>query len=406
MNMKWIISADTSYYKVDEAFDKKDYVDWRQTANYNIGDIIYIYCIRPIKKIMFKTVVEKTEMPFDEASSDKEFFVNEDDYSKDRYDRNMRLKLLQKVDSEKLTLDCLIDNGLKRAPQGPMRLLNENLEKYINKVFKDDNGSIDDDREFEYEREVISIPASGTIDLIYKYKIHSHPDNKKGYPYKTALYYTFRKKGGIMEKLYKLEDTVSFNPDNIIEIESLNLSSKVKERLKLYINDRRETYGFSEEGNYKFYILGECLQLNKPVKLPGQNNQAYFRISEMFSEKDIVDSYNNDIDEEEKYIEGAVTTIKVNKYERNLKARRKCLEHYGYKCFVCGFDFEEFYGDIGKEIIEVHHNKALNQIKKSYEVNPIKDLRPVCSNCHTIIHSRKPNYQIDELKIILRNKNR
>ena len=100
-----------------------------------------------------------------------------------------------------------------------------------------------------------------------------------------------------MEKLYKLEDTVSFNPDNIIEIESLNLSSKVKERLKLYINDRRETYGFSEEGNYKFYILGECLQLNKPVKLPGQNNQAYLEISEMYSGKDIVERCNKNIQE-------------------------------------------------------------------------------------------------------------
>ena len=47
---------------------------------------------------------------------------------------------------------------------------------------------------------VISIPASGTIDLIYKYQIHAHPD-KVGYEYKDVQYYTFRKKGGIMGKV-------------------------------------------------------------------------------------------------------------------------------------------------------------------------------------------------------------
>lgn len=49
INVKWIKSADTSYYIVDEAFDKKDYVDWRQTANYNIA--IYMIILICLKKL-------------------------------------------------------------------------------------------------------------------------------------------------------------------------------------------------------------------------------------------------------------------------------------------------------------------------------------------------------------------
>ena len=160
------------------------------------------------------------------------------------------------------------------------------------------------------------------------------------------------------------------------EIKQFNLNKDEVQRLEFYVGKRAQDFGFSEEGNYKFYILDQCLELEKCVSLPRQNNHAYFRISEMYSGKEIISRYNDE-NSEEKYTEGAMTTIQVNKYERNPKAGKKCLEHYGYKCCICGFDFEKFYGYVGKNIIEVHHKKALNEIKKTYEVNPISDLRPV-----------------------------
>ncbi|BDR70899.1 hypothetical protein K144313037_23110 [Clostridium tetani] len=103
-----------------------------------------------------------------------------------------------------------------------------------------------------------------------------------------------------------------------------------------------------------------------------------------------------------RYYEGAVTTILVNKYERNIKAREKCLEHYGYDCCVCGTNMEKPYGNMGKEFIHVHHIVPLYEIKKNYIVDPIKDLRPICPNCHAIIHRRKPALTIDELKEFIR----
>lgn len=89
------------------------------------------------------------------------------------------------------------------------------------------------------------------------------------------------------------------------------------------------------------------------------------------------------------YYEGATKTISVNAYERNPEARRKCIEHYGYDCFVCGFNFEKVYGEIGKGYIHVHHLKPLSEIKEGYLVDPIKDLRPVCPNCHALLHVAK-----------------
>ncbi|MDH5561848.1 MAG: HNH endonuclease [Deltaproteobacteria bacterium] len=112
---------------------------------------------------------------------------------------------------------------------------------------------------------------------------------------------------------------------------------------------------------------------------------------------------SEEISEPEKYYEGATNTISVNTYERNALARKKCLDYYGYECCVCGFDFETKYGDIGKEYIHVHHLRPIASIGEKYELDPIKDLRPICPNCHSMIHRYKDGISINELKISLQN---
>lgn len=96
--------------------------------------------------------------------------------------------------------------------------------------------------------------------------------------------------------------------------------------------------------------------------------------------------------------EGAVRSIFVNAYERSSFARKKCIEHYGTNCFVCGFNFEKTYGKMGKDYIHVHHLISLSKIRKKYKINPIKDMRPVCPNCHAMIHRYQVAMDIDLLK--------
>lgn len=98
------------------------------------------------------------------------------------------------------------------------------------------------------------------------------------------------------------------------------------------------------------------------------------------------------------YFEGTTRQIRVNVYERSAEARTICITYYGLNCGVCDFNFEDTYGEIGKGYIHVHHLKPLAEIGKSYELNPIKDLRPVCPNCHAMLHQKKPAFSIEELK--------
>jgi len=100
----------------------------------------------------------------------------------------------------------------------------------------------------------------------------------------------------------------------------------------------------------------------------------------------------------ENYQEGAKHSIMVNAYERNMQAREACIKHFGAKCSVCGFQFGEHYGDLFRDYIHVHHLVSLSQIGKKYTLDPINDLRPVCPNCHAIIHKKNPPFTIDEVK--------
>ena len=98
------------------------------------------------------------------------------------------------------------------------------------------------------------------------------------------------------------------------------------------------------------------------------------------------------------YAEGAVRQVQVNSYERDRAARRACISHYGPAWTICGFVFEERYGALGADYIHVHHLIPLSEIGESYRVDPIEDLRPVCPNCHAMIHQRRPPLSIEDVR--------
>lgn len=99
--------------------------------------------------------------------------------------------------------------------------------------------------------------------------------------------------------------------------------------------------------------------------------------------------------------EGAATTVRVNRYERSPINRLRCISHYGSSCWVCGFDFGERYGSPAVGFIEVHHRVPVSEMGGEYRVDPIRDLVPLCSNCHSVIHRRTPPYHPAELRELL-----
>jgi 5-methylcytosine-specific restriction protein A len=101
----------------------------------------------------------------------------------------------------------------------------------------------------------------------------------------------------------------------------------------------------------------------------------------------------------ELYAEGKQKIVTYKTYDRNPIARQACIKHYGYSCCVCGFNFESAYGRLGSKYIEVHHLKQIADVGQEYLIHPIDDLRPVCANCHRMLHKTRPPISIEELKL-------
>lgn len=100
--------------------------------------------------------------------------------------------------------------------------------------------------------------------------------------------------------------------------------------------------------------------------------------------------------------EGSLRQRLSTVYVRDPDARRQCIAKYGAKCFVCDFSFKARYGKVADGFIHVHHVRPLSDIGKDHAVDPVKDLRPVCPNCHAVLHMRDPAYGIEEVQSFLR----
>ena len=115
-------------------------------------------------------------------------------------------------------------------------------------------------------------------------------------------------------------------------------------------------------------------------------------------------SLQEELGTEKPLVEGAAFTVQVSAFERNPVARQKCVAHYGTSCIICGFNFGAAYGTSAEGYTHVHHLRPLASIGEEYVIDPIKDLRPVCANCHAVIHLRQPPYSIEEMKGMLHGK--
>ena len=109
--------------------------------------------------------------------------------------------------------------------------------------------------------------------------------------------------------------------------------------------------------------------------------------------------------DEEEGQEGQILT-RVHRYrERDtrlvrLKKKKVLRERRALICEVCGFDFEAVYSGRGHGFIECHHTKPLSELKLG-ETTTISDLSLVCSNCHRMIHNKRPWLSVDELRRLI-----
>lgn len=112
-----------------------------------------------------------------------------------------------------------------------------------------------------------------------------------------------------------------------------------------------------------------------------------------------------ELDEDERFPEGKEKYRIHKSKERNqkliaIKKHKALLQDPNLPCEICGFSFKTKYGDIGDKFIEAHHIFPISELNEETE-SKITDLILVCSNCHKMIHKRRPWLTIDEMKKLL-----
>lgn len=219
--------------------------------------------------------------------------------------------------------------------------------------FSDDRGSID-----KKNPKIIALS-----DILNALPIYLNRPNKE----------KFRNPSGVT---YKLSNFLSIDPD--YPGDGMSHGSKLDEIV------------FNEFKGKRAKLRELALEIKKVATLP----QIVTAIAAI---EDDEQTFRDSV------IEGQ-TLYKLHKVrERSAVIIRSKKDHalktYGKLiCEACEFDFQKFYGDIGKDFIECHHRTPLANIKVSTQTT-INDLALVCSNCHRMLHREISTLTLEELRL-------
>lgn len=106
---------------------------------------------------------------------------------------------------------------------------------------------------------------------------------------------------------------------------------------------------------------------------------------------------------EEQYVtrqmitEGRMVRVLVNRYERDRTIIAKATKIHGRTCAGCKMDFKSVYGSDIPEIIHFHHIRPLAVLKNETTKDVVKDIVPLCPNCHAVVHSTNELISIKSL---------
>ncbi len=156
--------------------------------------------------------------------------------------------------------------------------------------------------------------------------------------------------------------------------DNISCGEAYTQTLKLYIDFlQSKSFKGKEKVNLTYFEKAEKRKkLRKDIKLKSSTEN--------------IDPLLPPAETQDELTEGKLRQVNITIHERNRSLRQECLAHYGYKCQVCGMSFEQNYGEIGKNFIEVHHLKPIADTDEQHALDPITGLVPLCSNCHAMIH--------------------
>ncbi len=202
---------------------------------------------------------------------------------------------------------------------------------------------------------------------------------------------------------YKVDNEYRFAPSRFLGYVNNNLSghssSKTKTGLETNpaITKVLESKLFSDENIEKQYIK-YCIGLGMQPSNYSKRRYWLLEIEEDFTENKKIDGG---------FPEGKIFERIHKSRERNSKLIEAVKLSFKNKhgrlfCEICGFDFEKKYGIIGKSFIEAHHTIPVSEMKPNH-ITKIEDIALLCSNCHSMVHIKRPWLTMKKLTTLIKN---
>ena len=142
----------------------------------------------------------------------------------------------------------------------------------------------------------------------------------------------------------------------------------------------------------------------RPTELSEQEYSALVDYARRYRDRQPMDDYAKGGEVE--FPEGKQEQVAHYRRERSAqlvaRAKRRFKEQHGRLfCEACEFDFHATYGAVGEDFIEVHHLKPVSEMQDG-ETTRLEDVALVCSNCHRVLHRRRPWMTVGALKKLLK----
>jgi len=139
---------------------------------------------------------------------------------------------------------------------------------------------------------------------------------------------------------------------------------------------------------------------SRPTNITERTFKSLIKLAKQAKTKHSKSNY--DVGGELEFPEGSVSQRKHFARERSVKLVKKAKaafksRHGRIYCEVCKFDFSESYGEVGVDFIEAHHVIPVSQLKPGSKTK-LSDIAMVCSNCHRMLHRKRPWPSIKNLR--------
>ncbi len=184
------------------------------------------------------------------------------------------------------------------------------------------------------------------------------------------------------------------NPKEALKIKAADYRTQIGGQSPRFSSVSINLHPSSPSNLSAFYEAGNiCAKFYDTNNLPSEEElitdlRSILQVYEILSYNETVPVGTAVADEETNlYVEDLRKFRQHKRVERNAKLAKEAKRIHGFTCKLCGFNFEQIYGEIGQEYIEAHHLTPISKLKgEKLLLDPVKDFTVLCANCHRMIH--------------------